>query len=95
MEETGAPEAVLDGDDIVVLSVRLPPVPALTLGDSLVSAPADAFLKAARVLGPVVLVDISELSTMETWDYRLRWVDHTNHAILAVLSLCAVEPYRC
>ena len=25
----------------------------------------------------------------------LRWVDNTDHAILAVLALCAVEPDRC
>jgi hypothetical protein len=55
VEEAGVPDAVPDGDVDVVFSVRLPPVPALTVGDTLLSASADAFLKAAKVLAPVAL----------------------------------------
>lgn len=57
------PDAALDGEVEVVFSVRLPPVPALTVGDTLLSTSADAFLKASRVLTPVALLGIREEST--------------------------------
>lgn len=58
--DAGEPEAVPDGDDEdPELCVRLPPVPALTVGDTLVLALAEAFLKAARVLAPEELKRIS------------------------------------
>lgn len=44
VEAAGAPEAELEGDDEELLSVRLPPVPALEVGETLVEASADAFL---------------------------------------------------
>jgi hypothetical protein len=50
------PDAVPEGDEEEAeLSVRLPPVPALTVGDTFLSTSAEAFLKAARVFGPVAL----------------------------------------
>ena len=62
VEDAGVPDAVPDGDVEVVFSVRLPPVPALTVGDTLLSASADAFLKAAKVLAPVALYCVSLVS---------------------------------
>ena len=60
VEDAGVPDAVPDGDvEEAVLSVRSPPVPAVTVGDTLLSASAEAFLKAARVLAPVALHAIS------------------------------------
>lgn len=56
VEDAGEPEAVPEGDDEEPeLSVRLPPEPALMVGETLLSAEAEAFLKAARVLGPLAL----------------------------------------
>jgi hypothetical protein len=57
--EAGAPEAEPEGDVDVLLSVRLPPVPALEVGETLVEASAEAFLYAARVLGPEALKCVS------------------------------------
>ena len=60
VEDDGVPDAVPDGDvEDAELSVRLPPVPALTVGETLLSASAEAFLKAARVLGPEALQAVS------------------------------------
>lgn len=59
VEDAGVPDAVLDGEVEPVLCVRLPPVPALTVGDTLLSASEDAFLKAARVFAPVALRAVS------------------------------------
>lgn len=56
------PDEVLDGDDEVVFSVRLPPVPALTMGDTLLLTSADAFLKASSVLAPVALLNVRDVS---------------------------------
>lgn len=53
--DDGEPDAVPDGDVEAELSVRLPPVPAVEVGDTLLLASAEAFLKAARVLAPVAL----------------------------------------
>lgn len=56
VEEAGEPEAVPEGDEEEAeLSVRFPPVPALTVGETLLSTAAEAFLKASRVLGPLAL----------------------------------------
>jgi hypothetical protein len=59
VDDAGVPDAVPDGEIEVVFSVRLPPVPALTVGETLLSASAEAFLKAASVLAPVALIGIS------------------------------------
>lgn len=60
VEDAGVPDAVPEGDvEEAELSVRLPPVPALTVGDTLLSTSAEAFLKAARVFAPVALQEIS------------------------------------
>jgi hypothetical protein len=57
--EAGAPEAELEDEDEELLSVRLPPVPALEVGETLVEASAEAFLYASRVLGPEALKGVS------------------------------------
>jgi hypothetical protein len=49
-----------DADVEVPFSVRLPPVPAVAVGDTLSVAASEAFLKAARVLGPDALGHVSE-----------------------------------
>lgn len=60
VEDDGEPDAVPDGDvEEAELIVRLPPVPALTVGDTLLSISAEAFLKAAKVLGPLALWFVS------------------------------------
>lgn len=64
--EDGEPEAVPDGDVEPELCVRLPPLPALTVGDTLLPALDEAFLKAARVLGPLALNTVS----MKTFFWR-------------------------
>jgi hypothetical protein len=46
------------------------------------------------VFGPVALSVVRYLYRRERLPYHLRWVDDTNHAILAMLALCAVEPHR-
>jgi hypothetical protein len=58
--EDGEPEADVDVPEVCV---RLPPLPALTVGDTLLLAPIEEFLKAARVLGPLALNIVS----METF----------------------------
>lgn len=91
VEEEGVPEVVPEGDVEAELSVRLPPVPALTVGETLVSIAAEAFLKASRVRAPVALQAVRK-ERIRHRNQNLRWVDHADHAILAVLALCAVEP---
>jgi len=54
--EDGEPEADVDVPEVCV---RLPPLPALTVGDTLLPALAEAFLKAARVLAPLALNIVS------------------------------------
>jgi hypothetical protein len=58
--EDGEPEADVGVPEVCV---RLPPLPALTVGDTLLLAPIEEFLKAARVLGPLALNVVS----METF----------------------------
>ena len=54
--EDGEPEEDVDEPEVCV---RLPPLPALTVGDTLLLAPIEAFLKADRVLGPLALNIVS------------------------------------
>ena len=55
------PEALDEGEpDVEVpFSVRLPPKPAVVVGEVLLSAFSEAFLKAAKVLSPDVLDPVS------------------------------------
>jgi len=44
------------------------------------------------VFGPVALSKIRHIGCGERFSHHLRWVDDTDHAILAMFALCAVEP---
>jgi hypothetical protein len=84
-----------EGEEDVELPVRLPPEPATAVGDTFSVASAEAFLKAASVFAPDLLIVVRGMIVLEGNDDNLRRVNHTNHAVLAVLALCAVEPDRC
>jgi hypothetical protein len=49
-----------DSDVEVPFSVRLPPEPAVDVGDTFSVAFSEAFLKASRVLGPEALDNVSQ-----------------------------------
>lgn len=64
VDEAGA-EALdeAEPDVVVPFSVRLPPVPAVDVGETLLVAASEAFLKAAKVFSPDVLDYVSHDSS--------------------------------
>ena len=98
MEPVGLPEALEPEPDEpeglvdVLFSASSPPVPAVDAGETLLEAALAAVLKASSVLSPDLLDGISKRKHLYSDGCDLRSVDDTNHAVLAVLALAAVEP---